>query len=193
MDKSIDWSLVKRQRSDTIWEEHSKLAYDFLASPRILRPTGNKRDIVPKYVGPNDYCEHEKHILEKKQNDIYVEFKQKYPDIQMRQRSFESCKPFFVVPTRPADWNSCCCRSHVEVRMLFTACMKFRKTVVNDRQAAEYPVYDHLNDIANATLCEKVDGDTYYDRECCDRVRQVWGTSCVASSRRRKYGRVQSR
>ena len=169
-DKSIGWSLVKRRRrSDAISEEHSKLAYDFWASPGISRPTGNKRDIACERVRPNDYCEHEKHILEKNQNEIYDEFKQKYPDIKMRQRSFESCKPFFVVPARPADRNSCCCRAHVEIRMLFAACMKFRKTVINDGQAAEYPVYDHLNDAVNVTLCAKVDGDTYYAKECCDR------------------------
>ena len=169
-DKSMGWSLVKRRRrSDAISEEHSKLAYDFWASSGISRPTGNKRDIARQRVGPNDYCEHEKHILEKMQNEIYDEFKQKYPDIKMRQRSFESCKPFFVVPARPADRNSCCCRVHVEIRMLLAACMKFRKTVVNDGQAVEYPVYDHLNDAVNVTLCAKVDGDSYYAKECCDR------------------------
>ena len=130
--KTIGWSLVKRRkRNDAIPEEHSKLAYDFWASSGFLRPTGNKRAIAHERVGPNDYCEHEKHILEKNQNEIYVEFKQMYPDIKMKQRSFESCKPFFVVPARPADQNSCCCRSHVKICMLFTACMKFRKTVVN--------------------------------------------------------------
>ena len=70
-DKSIGWSLVKwRRRSDTISEEHSKLACNFWASPGISRPTGNKRDISHERVGPNDYCEHEKHILEKNQNEI---------------------------------------------------------------------------------------------------------------------------
>ena len=34
---------------------------------------------------------------------------------------------------------------------------------------AEYPVYDHLNDLVNATLCEKVVGDTYYAKECSER------------------------
>ena len=47
--------------------------------------------------------------------------------------------------------------------------MKFRKTVVNDGQAAEYPVYDHLNDAVDVTLCAKADSDTYYAKECCDR------------------------
>ena len=82
----------------------------------------------------------------------------------------EKLQTIFVVPARPADRNSCCCRSQVEIRMLVAACMRFRKTVVNDRQAAEYPAYDHLNDIVNATLCEKVDGDTLCQRVLQSRV-----------------------
>lgn len=86
----------------------------------------------------------------------------------MRQRSFESWKQFFVVSARPADHNLCCCRAHVEIWMLFAVCIKFRKKVINDVQVVEYPVYDHLNDAVNVTLCAEVDRDTYYAKECCD-------------------------
>ena len=51
---------------------------------------------------------------------------------------------------------------------LFAACMKFRKTVISDGQEAEYPVYDHLNDAVNVTLCAKLDWNTYYAKECCN-------------------------
>ena len=177
-DKSVGWSLVSRKkRNDAISEEHIKLAYDYWAGPGVSRPTGNKKDIARERIRPNEYCEHEKQILEKTQNEVYIEFKRKYPEVKMCQRSFENCRPFFVVPARPADRNSCCCRSHVEMRMLFTECMKFRKTVLiqqPDKQR-HFPVYEHLNDLISSTLCPKSDGANYYARECCDRECETCG------------------
>ena len=69
-DKSVGWLLVRQRRSDTISEEHLKLAFDLWASPRISRPTGNKRDVACECLWPNNYCEHKKHILEKTQNGL---------------------------------------------------------------------------------------------------------------------------
>lgn len=177
-DESVGWTSVQQQkRNDAISDEHCKLACDFWASPGISRPTGNKRDIIRERIGPKNYHEHEKQILEKTQNEIYEEFKKKYPEVQMGQRTFESCKPFFVVPARPADRNSCCCRTHVEIRMLFTECMNFRKTVLKQKpyNNVDYPVYDHLNDLVNATLCQQLDGETYYAKECCNRECEKCG------------------
>lgn len=171
-DESVRWTSVKRQkRSDTISDEHCKLASDIWASPGISRPVGNKREIIRERIGPKNYHKHEKQILEKTQNEIYEEFKRKYPEVLMGQRTFESCKPFFVVPARPADRNSCCCWAHVEKRMLFTECMNFRKTVLKQKPSnnVDYPVFDHLNDLINATLCQQLDGETYNARECCNK------------------------
>ena len=127
-DKSFGPLLVSRKkRTNAISEEHIELAYDYWASPGVSRPTRNKRDTTCEHIRPNEYCEHEKQILEKTQNEVYIEFKRKYPEVKMYQRSFENCRPFFVVSARPADRNSCCCRSHVEIRLLFTESMKFRK------------------------------------------------------------------
>ena len=109
-DKSVSWSLVsQKKRNDAISEEHIKLAYDYWASPGVSRPTRNKKDTTCERIRPNEYCEHEKQILEKTQNEVYIEFKRKYLEVKMCQRSFENCRPFFVVSTRPADRNSCCC------------------------------------------------------------------------------------
>ena len=177
-DKSLGWTLVKRKkRSDAISEENSKLAYDFWASPGNSRQTGNKKDLARERIGPNKYLEHEKQILEKTQTEIFNEFKVKYPTVKMCQRSVESCKPFFVVPARPADRNSCCCRAHVEIRMLFIDCMKFRKNVIKQQpdKGRDYPTYEHLNDLVNCTLCPKLEGEDYYASECCDRECESCG------------------
>ena len=127
------WMYTHRKtRSDAISEENRRLAFEFWASPGNSRPTGNKNDVKRKRLGPKDYIEHEKQILEKTQSEIFHDFKRKYPEIVMKQRAFENCKPFFVVPARPQDRNSCCCRQHVEVRMLFRSCMDYRRNIVSN-------------------------------------------------------------
>ena len=50
-DKSIGWSPVKWRRSDAISEEHSKLAYDFWASPGISTDLQEIKGILLASVG----------------------------------------------------------------------------------------------------------------------------------------------
>ena len=99
----------------------------------------------------------------------------------MGQRTFESCRPFFVVPARPVDRDSCCCEAHIEMRMLFTECMNFRKRVLKEQpdKAVDHPVYDHLSELVNTTLCKPLDGDEYYARECCNRACEKCGVHLV--------------
>ena len=130
---------------------------DFWASPGISRITGNKKDVARERDPPNEYHEHEKQVLEKTQNGVFQECKSKYPEVKMCQRTFENCKPFFVVPARHADQNSSCCRTPVETRMLFTACINYRKQVLKEQPGKErdYPIYAHLSDLVDKTLCPK--------------------------------------
>jgi len=171
-DTSDGWTAVKRKRrEDATPEEHFKLACDFWATPGISRPTGNKKDIVQERIAPNEYIEHEKQVLEMTQNEAFNEFKAKYPEVKMGQRTFENCKPFYVAPARPIDRNSCCCRTHVETRMLFTSCMKYRKQLINEQPQREqdYPIYTHLTDLVDQTLCPKLEEVEFHRKECCDR------------------------
>ena len=168
-DKDALWKLTKRKtRSDAISEEVKQIAQDFWSSPEISRPTGNKKDIKRERVGPKQYVFHEKQVLEKTQTEVYEEFKAKFPDIDLGQRAFEKCKPFYVIEARPQDRQSCCCRAHVEVRMLFKTCMTFRRNILQGREEADsesYPVFEHLSDLVNETLCNK--GDNPYHRLTC--------------------------
>ena len=105
-------------------------------------------------------------MLEKTQTEVYEEFKAKFPEVRMGQRAFEKCKPFYVIETRPQDRQSCCCRAHVEIRMLFKACMAFRRNLLKEEDETErYPVYEYLSDLINETLCNK--GDASYHRLAC--------------------------
>ena len=135
------------------------------------RPTGNKNDAKRKRLGPKDYIEHEKQILEKTQSEIFKDFKRKYPAIVIKQTAFENCKvlPFFVVPARPQDRNSCCCRQHVEIRMLFRSCMDYRRNIVSndEERSQQFKVYDSLNELVDETLCENQGNE--FQSECLQR------------------------
>ena len=104
----------------------------------------------------------------KKQTEAYVEFKAKHPEVKMGQRSFETCKPFFVMAPRNQDKITCCCRLHVETRMVFQSCIKFRRSVI-----AKNGQDEHLNDMVNKTMCPKAESNSYHRKECvhreCDR------------------------
>ena len=156
--KSCSWIVTERKtRRDAVSEDHRKLAQDFWSSPEISRPTGNKKDFIRQRVGPKEYIHHEKQIMNTTQTEAFVLFKQKHPLIKMGQRCFEKCKPFFVLPTRPQDRLSCCCRSHVEIRMLFAKCMEFRRRALarTTEKDGICTTFDHLTDAVNQTLCPK--------------------------------------
>ena len=165
-DKDALWRLTKKKtRSDAIPDQDKQLAQDFWSSPGVSRPTGNKKDIKREHVGPKQDIFHEKQVLEKTQTEVYKEFKVKYPHVRMGQRAFESCKPFYVIEAKTQDRQSCCCHAHVEIRMLFKACMAFRRNVLKGDQTEGYPAYEHLSDVVKETLCEK--GDAPYHRLQC--------------------------
>ena len=59
------WMYMHRKtRSDALSERERTLAFEFWASPGNSRPTGSKSDVKRKRLGPNEYIEHEKQILE---------------------------------------------------------------------------------------------------------------------------------
>lgn len=121
------WTYTElKTRSDALSEEVKKSGHDFWAGPEVSRRTGNK-GTIQKRIALKVYVQHEKQILEMTQTKVFLAFKRKYPDVKMGQRAFEKCRPFYVIPPRTQDRNSCCCRVHVDMRMAFKSCMGFRK------------------------------------------------------------------
>ena len=110
-----------------------KLVYNFWISPDISRLTGNKKDVKRIRTGPKLYASHSIQILEKTQTEAYLIFKEEFPEIRISQRSFESLKPFFVIPVRQKDRMTCCCRICLETKMLFKRCMDFRRIYLKHR------------------------------------------------------------
>ena len=102
---------------------------------------------------------HEKQVLDMTQMEAFLEFKKKNPNLKMGQRSFEKCRPFFVIPPRAQDRNSCCCKLHVEIRMIFKACVDCRRKLVSkkDVNSGVCNVHEHAGsmNMLEETLCPK--------------------------------------
>ena len=176
--EKASWLFTKRVTRHNVPVALKKAAYDYWSKPGVSRPTGNKNDVTRKRTGPKQYVEHATLILEKTQTEIYEDFKiyaSQDPALctlkMMTQRTFESLRPYFVRPARPKDRQTCCCRSHVEIRSLFKATMDFRgkvkKAKASDEQYLSFPRYTHVSDMVEATLCPKE--NNRYKRECLER------------------------
>jgi len=160
--------LERKTRGDAISTEHKQLICNFW-SFEASRPTGDKKDVIRKRTGRKQHIEHAKHVLEKTQTEVFLEFQAQYPKAKIKQRKFESLKPFFVQPAREKDRRSCLCRKHVETQIVFKDCMKFRKAV--SRRNGSKAVL--LVMLVNLTLCLKPEGHSHHSlksltRECSE-------------------------
>ncbi|CAC5406489.1 unnamed protein product [Mytilus coruscus] len=156
-EKSCYEFTKRKTRSDITSDELKKQAYNFWISPVVSRTSSNKTDVKRSRIGPREYVSHQIHMLEKTQTEVFLEFKAKYPDFKISQRLFESYKPFFVMPVKQKHRNTCCCRHHIEVRILFKKCMEFRKNLHGnnlDLTQEKLLVFEHLKDICAHTLCD---------------------------------------
>ena len=127
------WLVSKRKvRFDALSEEVKREVYDFWTTQASC-PTGDKKDFVRYRTGKSQYTEHAKHILEKSQTEAFLEFQALHPIMKIKQRKFESLKPFFVKAAKERNRKSYLCRKHVEIKILFGDYMKFRKAVLKNK------------------------------------------------------------
>ncbi|MES9883754.1 MAG: hypothetical protein ABW185_23120 [Sedimenticola sp.] len=171
-EKSCFQYTQRKTRSDCLSDENKRIIYDFWKSHGISRPSCNKNEVKRVRLDKNVYSSHVIYVLEKTQTECFLEFKAKFTDIKLSQRSFEKCKPYFVQPAREKHRNTCCCRYHTEIHYVFKSCMKFRKAQHQTWSAddqLEYPVFDHLSDAVESTLCPKPKSETYSKKKCLDR------------------------
>lgn len=170
------WLLTKRKpRVDSLSEEVKNsvcLYWTFEAS----RPTGDKKDIIKKRIGPKLYIEHAKHVLEQTQSEAYFNFRAANPEVKISQRKFEGLKPYFVKGAKERDRMSCLCRKHEEGRIVFSECLKFRKNALNEYSTLEIQVPASLNEAVEMTLCPKPEGSDFHRLSCIDRSCEECGT-----------------
>ena len=167
--------LERKTRGDAISTAHKQLIFNFW-SHEASRPTGDKKDVIRKRTGKKQHIEHAKHVLEKTQTEAFVEFQAQYPEVKIKQRKFESLKPFFMRPAREKDRRSCLCRKHVEMQIIFKDCMKYRKTVCR-RNGFDAVVPSTLTEVVNLTLCLKPEGHSHHRLKCLTRECSECGVS----------------
>ena len=167
--------LERKTRGDAISTEHKQLIFNFW-SYEVSRPTGDKKDVIRKRTGKKQHIEHAKHVLEKTQTEAFLEFQAQYPEVKIKQRKFESLKPFFVRSAKEKDRRSCLCRKHVETQIVFKDCMKFRKAV-SRRNGTDLVLPQTLTEAVNLTLCAKPEGYSYHKLECLNRECSECGVS----------------
>ena len=167
--------LERKTRGDAISTENKQLIFNFWTH-EASRPTGDKKDVIRKRTGKKQYIEHAKHVLEKTQTEAFLEFQAQHPDVKIKQRKFESLKPFFVQSAKERDRRSCLCRKHVEAQIVFKDCMKVRKAVCW-RNGTDAVVPQTLTEAVNLILCAKPEGHSYHKLKCVNRECSECGIS----------------
>lgn len=172
------WLDTKRKiRRDAITEENAQIIFDYWTNV-ASRPTGDKKDVMKKRTGKQQYIYHARHVLEKTQTEAYMEFCELHPEIKIKQRKFESLKPFFIKQAKERDRKSCLCRKHVETKIVFTECMKFRKStnrVTSSDEQSSIPIPKTLTEAVEMSLCPKEEGKDYHNLKCVQRECEECG------------------
>ena len=164
-DSSCFKYTLRKSRKSSVSDEIKKKIYDFWYSADIAHPTGNKNDVKRVRIGVKHYSSHAVYVLRKTHTEAFHDFKEKYPDINISQSTFERCKPYFVREARVKDRVTCCCRYHLEIKTVFKTCMDFRKKLAH---SDNHIIYDNMYDMSRDTLCEP-DGNGYFQKTCLDR------------------------
>ena len=154
-------------------EEDAKVVYDYWNTV-ASRPTGDKKDTSKKRVGKKEYLHHARHVLEKTQTEAYLEFCSLHPEIRIKQRKFENLKPFYGKQARERNRRSCLCCKHMETKMVFMDCMKFRKSLAADDNQLP-PIPKSLNEAVEMTLCAKEEEKYCTNLKCIERMCEDCG------------------
>ena len=121
--------------------------------------------------------------MEKTQSECFLEFQTLYPDIKIKQQKFEQLKPFFLKSARERDRQSCLCRKHVESKIVFDACMKFRKSC-EEAGEPEVPTFTSLTEAVDSTLCPKDNESPNHNLACLCRECSECGPGKFQLSRK---------
>jgi hypothetical protein len=76
------------------------------------RPSSNQKYVLKLRRGSRDHEPHIKHFLDITQTKLYERFRTVHSALNLGQRSFHKCKPWYVRINTIC--NTCCCRYHIE-------------------------------------------------------------------------------
>ena len=120
--------------------------------------------MMKKRIGKKEYNYHPKYAREKTPTDAFCEFVKIHPELKIKQRKFESLKPFFVKQAKERDRRSCLCRKLVEIKIVFNSCMKFRRELIKKSGRDDESLYiiQSIKEAADRTLFPKPEGSIYH-------------------------------
>ena len=129
---------------EKFWEEHTR------ASPEFKK-------VLCKRISKGVYVEHHACFLETTQSELYKEFQIAHSNINISQRSFEACKPWFVRYTQQRD--TCCCRYHVSFQILYDTFRLLPEFI-------QGMVANNARDFIHSLLCPRDEGVNFHKMAC---------------------------
>ena len=141
---------IQRTADDTIdlvwkfWNENATLSNakterpssipraSFENEPLLQRVNIKETDIVQVYDKRKiERYTHQDMVQNETDLDLFKQFKQEFPQIVMGPTTFKKIKPFYIRPCKPADLQTCCCKTHVNFRNAFEALIVVSKQYNN--------------------------------------------------------------
>lgn len=122
------------------------------------------KEVVRKRVAAKHWITHPAHHLMESQLSLYTRFTEEHPSVILGLRSFEALKPWYV--KRLKEFNSCCCRYHVQMAELKDALNSMRRGALHRCCSCSCDVCKTLKEHQCLALNSAIEGV----RAMCDRV-----------------------
>ena len=159
------------------------------------RPSSNQRDVLKLRKGVRGGEPHVKHFLDTTQTELYERFKNEHTQLNLGQRSFEKCKPWYVRIC--IDRNTCCCRYHVEFEYYYDT---YRHIFcgLHTNIVQDFPLLQPSNasrEFIHSIMCPRPEGQKYYKRSCLYGTCSKWSgfellSHCIHETEEHEFGRM---
>ena len=129
-------------------------------------PSSNQKDVLKLRMGSRDREPHIKHFLDMTQIELYERFRHEHDELNLGQRAFEKCKPWYVKINTTR--NTCFCRYHIEYGYYYDTYIHilhvFNNTLVQEFSTT-FPLTSS-RDFIHSILCRRTEGCTFDQRPC---------------------------
>ena len=102
------------------------------------------------------------------QKKLYERFRHEHNELNLGQRSFKKCKPWYVKINTTR--NTCCCRYHIEYAYYYDTYIHIlhvlHNTLVHECSTTLPPTSSR--EFIHSILCRTTEGCTFYQRPCVD-------------------------
>jgi hypothetical protein len=148
-------AIPEKKRGKELCETVAQTVQDFYQDDEISRLMPGKRDCVSVKIGGQKQLI-QKRLLLANLNEIYIEFKQKYPEVKIGFSKFCEIRPKWCLTVGASGTHSVCvCTIHQNVKLLLAAIPKFDSDY---KELLELVVCDPSSRSCNLHLCDLCPG-----------------------------------